>query len=252
MLKALVFDLGGTLVDVTHKDEYKLPCGSKILDYLARHDIHLHLDSKNLMKKIEEQKKLCWEKRMASSREISPFELWSEWYLKDINLNREKLRIIADNLTDIWEKNYYRMELRPEAPAMLKALSDMGIVMGLISNTVCFYQAIENLYKFGLRDFFKTVYLSSVSGFIKPHPELFVAAAGDLCVKPDECIYVGDTVSRDVMGARKAGYRTGIRIDSYLTTVSDINDDEDDAEYIISNLNEIPGIVKGLLYAENR
>ena len=250
MLKALVFDLGGTLVDVVHKDEYDLPCGKVILDYLARHGINLPLDSAELMKKIKEKKKHCWEKRTASCREISPFELWSEWYLKDMEFNRDKFRIIADKIADLWERNYYQMELRPEALAMLQTLSGMGITMGVITNTVCFNHAIENLYQFEIRHFFKTVYLSSVSEFIKPHPELFIAAARDLGVLPEECIYVGDTISRDVQGARRAGYMASMRINSYLTVVSDTVNDKDDADFVIKNLNEIPGIVKGLLRHE--
>ena len=246
MLKALVFDLGGTLIDIEHRDEYKLSCGKKILEYLSRHGIHLPINSEELMKRIEEQKKLCWEIRTSSCSEVSPFELWSEWYLKGMDINKEKLMVIADNITEIWERNYYRMELRPGVQAMLQSLCDMGIEMGVITNTVCYNQAIENLYQFGIRKFFKTIYLSSVSGFIKPHPELFIAAACDLEVLPSECIYVGDTVSRDVTGAGRAGYMASIRIDSYLTGIADTADKREDADYVITSLNEIPGIVKGL------
>ena len=255
MLKAVIFDLGGTLINITHKDEYNLPCGKKILDYMARHDIHLPLDGEELMRRIGDQKKRCWKIRTATCREITPFELWSEWYLKDLDFNRDKLRIIADNIADIWEKNFYHSELRPEAPKVLETLSDMGILMGVISNTICYNQAVEDLYEFGIRRFFKTIYLSSVSGFIKPHPELFIAAARDLDLNPEECIYVGDTVSRDVLGARKAGYKASIRIDSYLSGELDTHKikEEDDADFRIKNLNEIPGIVKGFLHhAENR
>ncbi|QQO08541.1 HAD family hydrolase [Breznakiella homolactica] len=254
MLKALIFDLGGTLINVTHKEEYNLPCGTKILDYLARHDIYVPFNSTELIRTIAEQKERCWKIRTATCREIAPFELWSEWYLKDLNFNRDKLRVIANNIAEIWERNYYRMELRPETPAMLEAIYDTGIAMGVISNTVCFNQAMEDLYQFGIRRFFKTVYLSSVSGFIKPHPELFIAAARDLGVLPEECIYVGDTISRDVRGARNAGYKASIRIDSYLSGELDTAaiKNEDEADFRIESLNEIPGIVKGLLHhAEN-
>lgn len=41
MLKALIFDMGGTLENVYHKTEFNEGCGKKLLAYLARHGIRL-------------------------------------------------------------------------------------------------------------------------------------------------------------------------------------------------------------------
>jgi putative hydrolase of the HAD superfamily len=80
----------------------------------------------------------------------------------------------------------------------------------------------------------------------KPNPELFFAAAGDLGFALTECIYVGDTISRDVRGAKLAGYLGSIRINSELTGGSDagFGVEGEEADYPVKNLMEIPDIVR--------
>jgi putative hydrolase of the HAD superfamily len=244
MLKALVFDMGGTLEDVVHKPEFSLPCGKLLLGYLEKHGIRFDLNPGEFMNVLEERHKAYRKWAVDQNRELPPFDLWSRWFLKGMKYNRVRLQVIADNLAGIWELNYYNRSLRPEALAVLRELKDMGFSLGVISNTSSCTQVIGSLCQYGIRHFFSSVYLSVTSGFRKPHPELFLAAARDLGTLPDECVYVGDTISRDVRGARMAGYAASIRIDSLLSAGSDsgIKQKGEEADYLIANLNEIPGI----------
>jgi putative hydrolase of the HAD superfamily len=244
MLKAFVFDMGGTLEDVVHKPEFSLPCGELLLDYLERHGIRFDLSPGEFMSLLEGRHKDYRKWAVDQNRELSPFELWSQWFLKDMDYNRDRLRVIADNLAGLWELNYYSRSLRPEAPAMLRELKDLGFSLGIISNTSSHTQVIESLHQYGIHHHFSSVYLSVTSGFRKPHPEIFLAAARDLGALPDECVYVGDTISRDVRGARLAGYAASVRIESLLSAGSDagIKREGEEADYLIISLNEIPGI----------
>lgn len=246
MVKAVIFDMGGTLEDVIHTDEYKVPCGEKILAYLKKNDISIPMSAGDFMDKLSAKNKEYRKWGLETRREISPYELWSQWYMDGFSYNDARLRVIAENLADIWERTYYHRELRPDAKPMLQGLKDQGIRMGVISNTASQTQVIEILHEYNIRHYFDSVYLSSLSGFRKPHPELFYAASASLDVKPGESIYVGDTISRDVRGARGAGYFAVIRINSHLTALSDAMTkiEEDDADYVIGNLQEIVGIVK--------
>lgn len=246
MIKAVIFDMGGTLEDVYHGPEFKLPCGEKILDCLRDNGIRIPLSADDLMTRLSAKNKEYRTWGLENRREISPFELWSQWYLKDFPYNEERLRVIAENLADIWERNYYRRELRPDSIPMLEELKTMGITMGVISNTSSQTQVIEILHEYNIRHYFNCVYLSSIAGFRKPHQELFYAASASLDASPAECIYVGDTISRDVKGARISGYFASIRINSHLTAMSDAmaKTGEDDADYVIGSLSEIAGIVR--------
>lgn len=250
MLKAMLFDMGGTLEDVEHKQEYSQYCGEKILTYLKSHDIDLNMSPDELMRHLEERNMEYRKWGIHNRREITPFEIWSKWYLDDMDINLDRLRVISNNIANIWERNFYRRTLRSDAPQVLKELKELGIRMGVISNTACQTQVIEILHEYRIHQYFEgCIYLSSLSGFRKPHPELFRAAAQDLGAKPAESIYVGDTISRDVQGSRLAGFMASIRIDSHLTAGSDRGyvDITEDADYRINNLMEIVLIVRKLM-----
>jgi putative hydrolase of the HAD superfamily len=248
MLKALLFDMGGTLEDVFHRSEFNEGCGKKIQDYLAAQGIRIALSPAAMMEHIESRNREYRKWGLEKGIELSPFELWSQWLLDGLVSNQTRLKTVADNLANIWERNYYSRSLRQETMVMLEALKKQGVVMGIISNTSCLTQVREILHEYGIHDFFGCVYLSAVSGCRKPNTELFLAAAADLGVLPGECIYVGDTVSRDVRGARLAGYLASIRINSELTGISDagFGTEGEEADYLVAKLSEIPEIVKGI------
>jgi putative hydrolase of the HAD superfamily len=238
--------MGGTLEDVAHTSECSAPCGKKILSYLENHDIRLEIDSEEFMKSCEAGNREYRKWGTDNHRELSPCEIWSQYYLKDYPVEPEKIRIIADNLANLWERNFYRRSLRKEAVPLLEQLKERGIPMGVISNTASLTHVIENLHEYGIHHYFAgCIYLSSVCGYRKPGKQIFIEAAADLGAKPGEAVYVGDTVSRDVRGGREAGYLATIRIASELTARSDAeyNIEGEEADYFIKSLLEIPAIV---------
>ena len=249
MFKAILFDMGGTLEDVAHTEACSVPCGEKILGYLRRHGVDLRIAPDEFMRICEAKNKEYRAWGTANHRELSPFEVWS-LYLKDFpSVEQEKLRVIAENLANIWERNFYTRALRKETPALLAALKERGVPMGVISNTASLTHVTENLHEMGIHRYFAgCIYLSSVSGYRKPGKDIFIEAAADLGAKPHEAVYVGDTVSRDVRGARAAGYLAVIRIASELTAASDAgcNTAGEEADYFVQSLLEIPAIVDEL------
>jgi putative hydrolase of the HAD superfamily len=250
MLKALLFDMGGTLEDVARRPEGDMRCGEKILSYLETHGLRTGMGPEEFMRRCEEKNREYRKWGQDNLRELSPYEIWSRYYLKDFKIDGEKLRIIAENLANIWERNFYTRSLRKEAPAMLERIRERGLAMGIISNTPSLTHVIENLHEMGIHRYFAgCVYLSSLSGYRKPGRAIFVEAAADLGAKPSEAAYVGDTVSRDVRGARDAGYLATIRIASELTAGADagFNTPGEEADYFIGNLAEIPGIVDSIM-----
>jgi putative hydrolase of the HAD superfamily len=249
MLKALLFDMGGTLEDVARPSECNTACGRKILSYLETHGVRIGMAPEEFMKGCEEKSGEYRRWSAENRRELSPYEIWSRYYLKDFDVDQEKLRVIAENLANIWERNFYTRSLRKGAPAMLERIRERGLAMGIISNTPSLTHVIENLHETGIHPYFAgCIYLSSLSGCRKPGRAIFIEAAADLGAKPSEAAYVGDTVSRDVRGARDAGYLATIRIASELTAGADagFNKQGEEADYLIEDLAEIPGIVDSL------
>lgn len=75
--------------------------------------------------------------------------------------------------------------------------------MVLVSN---FYGNIETVLKdFGIDGLFKKVIESAVVGVRKPDPKIFTLGVEALGVKPEEVLVVGDSYSKDIEPALKAG-----------------------------------------------
>ncbi|MDE6298425.1 MAG: HAD family hydrolase [Muribaculaceae bacterium] len=75
--------------------------------------------------------------------------------------------------------------------------------MVLVSN---FYGNIETVLKdFGIEGYFKKIIESAVVGVRKPDPKIFLLGVEALGLKPEEVLVVGDSYSKDIVPAEKAG-----------------------------------------------
>ena len=91
----------------------------------------------------------------------------------------------------------------PDAPALLAALRESGIELGVISNFD--YRIYAILEALGLNRYFDSVTISSEAGCAKPSPEIFRMALERHSIPADEALHVGDDKALDVGGARAAG-----------------------------------------------
>ena len=75
--------------------------------------------------------------------------------------------------------------------------------LGIVSN---FYGNLEAVCDdCGVRELFGTIMDSARVGFEKPDPRIFGAALDALGVGPAEAVFVGDSLPRDMAGARGVG-----------------------------------------------
>jgi putative hydrolase of the HAD superfamily len=87
------------------------------------------------------------------------------------------------------------------------------------------------------------VITSSAFGYRKPNPRIFWEATRQMDLPPAACAYVGDTISRDVAGARRAGYGLSIQIKSFLTSRSDRETDVQAPDAVVRTLDEVVDVV---------
>jgi putative hydrolase of the HAD superfamily len=96
----------------------------------------------------------------------------------------------------------------PDAAATLQVLRERGYRLGLLSNT---WWAAEwhnaDLAAHGLADLLDEVVYTSDQPHSKPHPAVFHEVARRLGVDPAACVMVGDRLIDDVSGALSAGLR---------------------------------------------
>lgn len=75
--------------------------------------------------------------------------------------------------------------------------------MALVSN---FYGNVETVLKeFGMSQYFSKVIESAVVGVRKPDPKIFTLGVEALGLKPEEVLVFGDSYSKDIVPAEKAG-----------------------------------------------
>ncbi len=80
--------------------------------------------------------------------------------------------------------------------------------LGIVSN---FYGNLEGILEAeGLRSLFGAVADSGVVGVIKPDPAIFLHALKGLGSTPAECVMVGDSVKRDIAGAKGLGMKKAL------------------------------------------
>ncbi len=86
-----------------------------------------------------------------------------------------------------------------------RVLAARGIGLGLISNS---HRCLTSFQAhFALRELIAVAVSSPEERYMKPHPAIFRVALDRMRVRADQAVMVGDSVSHDVEGARRAGMR---------------------------------------------
>jgi putative hydrolase of the HAD superfamily len=96
----------------------------------------------------------------------------------------------------------------PDSRATLQQLRECGYRLGLLSNT---WWAAEwhnaDLALHGLADYLDELVYTSDLPHSKPHPSVFREVASRLGVEPAACVMIGDRLIDDICGAQGAGMR---------------------------------------------
>ena len=221
MITTVLFDMGGTLEDIWVDEESHAAAIAALDRMLKGWGMDPGLPLPELKKAVEAGWKRYDVVRSAGDVELKPTQIWGDYILTDFDFPRETLLPHCEEIAHMWEVTFFHRRLRPKVAEMLGELKAMGLKLGVISNTAALYQVFDTLEEYGIRDFFQDVTLSSVTGFRKPCRDIFTVALRQVRSAPEECVYVGDTVSRDVIGSKKAGFAAAIQIGSRLTKEKD-------------------------------
>ncbi|MBN1541121.1 HAD family hydrolase [candidate division KSB1 bacterium] len=197
-LKAILFDVYGTLIDIRtdeHRDD-RFEALSRFLEYRQvaippRELKELYFDQIN--------------QQLARSRETNPEvdvasafshilreRCWAnDHYLAMVltqlyrSLTRERFALFADTF---WTLSEFRKAYR------LGAVSDAQRLF-----------CMPELQVLRLHHFFDAVVISSDYGFRKPDPRMFHIALAVLDLEPEQAAYIGNKYETDCLGARRAG-----------------------------------------------
>ncbi len=211
-IKAVFFDMGGTIDTFRYTRDYRIANAHFFRECLQREDVSLNLTDEQIADLITGRISdyHCWNR--ASHIELPSSEIWSKYIFHDLEANPAVFEKIGEELSLLYEIKYYLREPRPEVPAVLQAIKEMGLRIGCVSNTPSIGQVPHNLTEYGIREYFDPIVLSSEYGRRKPDPSIFYYAARQANLPTGACAFVGDKINRDILGARRAGYRLAVQI----------------------------------------
>lgn len=135
----------------------------------------------------------------------------------------EKIRIIIKK-----KENY---TLYPDAVEILQALKNKDIKNVLLSNN--YPDLCDVLKALEIYDLFDDFVLSAVVGYDKPRKEIFEIAK-KVYPDADEYYMVGDSISADILGGKKAGFKTVLVHQGF----------NEQADYCFDNLIELKEILR--------
>lgn len=128
--------------------------------------------------------------------------------------------------------------IEPETMAGLHRLTDLGLLLGLVSN--CGYDEIACWEQSPLADIFPTPIFSCHVGLRKPDPSIYHLAASRLGVATNTCLFIGDGGSDEFIGARKAGM-VPVLLTRHLQVMAPhrIPLVREQAEFVLATVNEL-------------
>ncbi|MCM3587849.1 HAD family hydrolase [Mesobacillus maritimus] len=219
MIKAVIFDLDGTLLDrdesVKRFIENQYERFNKWVNHIAKEQYitrFIELDQRGYVWKDQVYQQLTEELAITGVT-------WQDFLQDYIN---------QFNNNCVPFPNLYRM---------LDELKNNNLILGMITNGLGQFQ-MENIKALGIEKYFQTILVSEWEGIKKPDPEIFNRALGRLNVSPYETIYVGDHPENDVKAAQNVGMKGIWKRDLYWNHV--------DADYILDDLAELPSILANL------
>jgi len=206
MIKAILFDLGGTLVWYYERSEFP-----HILEQ-AITEVQNFLSSKGLLKVSSEAiwRRVEEENYEAKDNSVRPLEeRLTRIFQLDNAVQSDELLLTICRL--FMKPIFAQGQCYEDSLSVLRELRSRGFKTAIVSNTSWGSPSAlwhEELARHGLKELVDDVVFCRDVGWRKPAKQIFQFALEKLHASPSECIFVGDEPNWDVAGARAVGMRT--------------------------------------------
>ena len=141
MIKAVMFDMGGTLEDLYSEEKNDRATAYALYDILQKHHIQVPYEAEALWAIVGAGIQAYKKDSERTLMELKPEQIWCDWGFKDVPVDREKLAEISEEIAHMWETTFYDRSLREHAAEMLRGLKeDLGLHVAVVSNTGSLFQ----------------------------------------------------------------------------------------------------------------
>ncbi|MHC4149750.1 MAG: HAD family hydrolase [Planctomycetota bacterium] len=238
-IKAVLFDLGDTLLNFGKVNTARLfRQGAKVsYDFL-----------KGCGQPVGNFKYYCWRNLIAlrlrqwlSSITKKDFNslvlLRGVGAKRGIKLDRQQWRHFAW----LWYEPLSQVsQVESDITETLAALENLGLKLGIVSNTFVTASSLDrNLERFGILNFFAVRVYSYEFDFRKPDTRIFKTAAKKIGEVPQNILFVGDRIDKDVKPAAKTGMWTVLK-----AAYTNVGRKIPEGTWKINQLAELPGLIE--------
>jgi putative hydrolase of the HAD superfamily len=192
-IRAVLFDLGGTLVDERDYDGWAELARRFYLDFdpdaltHAFQEVERETDAEPLAGDRDAKIVEFWRRVLARASEKDVTTATAEKFVRAIRAEELPVRLFSDTRRCLEELRSARREL------------------GVVSNSTSEAHVRRILDRAGILDYFSRVVSSGTEGVAKPDPEIFRRAIRRMNVTPGEALYVGNLAFTDAKAAAAAG-----------------------------------------------
>lgn len=206
--KGIIFDINGTLIDI-QTDEGNEEIYRGISHFLTYQGIPAHRWEvrDEYYQLMDEQRKMSPE----AFPEFDAVELWREYLRRRPEackaLHPQKLKWMPQFLAEMYRGiSRYRLQLYPEVKNVLDELSQRYKLAALSDAQSAW--ALPEMQAVDIAGYFKPIIVSGDVGYRKPDIRIFKAALAGLKMRPEEVLFVGNDMYRDIYGASLAGMKS--------------------------------------------
>jgi HAD superfamily hydrolase (TIGR01662 family) len=201
-LRAILFDLGGTLMYA--QNPWK-PFEARADEALADRLRTLGVDiPSSFAAEFRERVTEYYEEREQSLFETTYFSVVRGMLIERgfTQITEAVIRSALDALFSVTQENW---ALEEDAVLTLKLLESAGYRMGLVSNAGDNQDVFRLVERFRIEPYFDFILTSAACSYRKPHPRIFELALTHWNIPAQDTVMIGDTLEADILGAHNAG-----------------------------------------------
>jgi putative hydrolase of the HAD superfamily len=190
MIRGVLFDLGGTLLEVPEPAEI----------------IVMVLEENGILKDLQEvSSAVATAEASFTGNEFIGKEHWIEWnrrVLSHLGISSARTDLASHIDSSWWSRA--KVSLYPDVIPLLNELKSRGIKMGAVTNGVSsdLPYLVDDV---GLGDYLEVKVSSDLAGRRKPSPRIFLHASKEIGLPPSDILFVGDEEELDYKPSESVG-----------------------------------------------
>ena len=196
MIRAVAFDLDNTLYDY----DYCNKMAEETLLSVISEDLGISIsEASHLLKNAKSNVKRILGDEVASSHNRL-------LYMQNIceQCNKNPFRYAVKFYDTYWDCFLEHMTAFDYVIPLMEQLKNRGIVIGIITDLTAHIQ-YRKIAKLGLQNHIDHLVTSEEAGIEKPGRHIFDLMLKKMVLSPEETLMVGDSETKDIMGALNAG-----------------------------------------------